>query len=383
MKKIKSPIVVCFIMLFFIISFFSCESNKIEEINIGYIGPLSVRATDLGIAPSNAMILAVEQYNANRTENEPKVNLYIEDDKWDKENAIPSYKKLREEHNIEILFISNTDGTVAVQNEILKDKVILVNPLNNDKLLSSLNNNTFKIAKSTEEANGLIGIRLIELGHKKVALFNYPNDFMTRGANEVKRILDEKNIKIEIITIEKENVNFTDQLKVLQKNNYDAYVFFGYESLGFAMKQARDLGIKAPFYGSTVLLNPDFYNNSEGAIVNSEFPFFTPADGNYILANEFLIAYETMFSKKPASVWPPMQAYDAMNLVLSQLRTINESKKDNESFDDWLRTKLYRVNHYQGVCGNIAIKENGASKGIYFSLYQYNSKENPLIKIKR
>lgn len=383
MKKIKTTYSIYIIAVFFSIGFYSCETKNIKEINIGYIGPLTVRATDLGIGPSRAMQLAVEQYNTTRLGGEPKVSLYIEDDKWDKENAIPAYNKLRKEHNIDILFISNTDGTVAVQDQILKDEVILVNPLNNDALLSSLNKNTFKIGKSTEEANGLIAGRLIELGHKKVALFHYPNDFMTRGAHEVERLLREFNVEIKVIPSEKESTDFTEQLKQLKEADYDAYVFFGYKEYGFAMKQARSLGIKAPFFGSAVLLDPEFYTNSEGAIVNTEFPFFTPLDGNYTLANEFLTAYENKFGERPSSVWPPMQAYDAMNLVLSQAKRVNKSKKKEESFDDWLRTALFSVNYHQGVCGNIAIRKNGASKGIYFSLYKYESKENPIVKIKR
>lgn len=366
-----------------LIGFGSCDIEKTEEINIGYIGPLTVRATSLGVAPSNAMQMAIEQYNANRLKGEPKVNLFVEDDKWEKENAIPAYEKLRKKHNIDVLYISNTDGTVAVQNRVLKDKVILVNPLNNNRLFSVLNKNSFNIAKSTEEVNGLIAIRLIELRHKKVVLFQYPNNFMSRGAKEVKRLLDEANVELKIIVVEKEKTNFTEELNELQKDNYGAYVFFGYNEFGFAMKQARDLGITAPFFGSSVIFDPLFYENSEGEIVNTEFPFFTLEDGNYALANEFLKAYENKFGETPSLIWPAMQAYDAMNLVLSQLRTINKTKKKELFFDDWLREALYKVDYYQGVCGNIAITESGSSKGIYFSLYNYKSKENSLVKVKR
>lgn len=383
MIKMKSLFFNGILLVLFVTGLWSCESNKIDEINIGYIGPLSVRATDLGVGPSRAMELAVEQYNENRNEDEPKVNLFIEDDMWDKNNAIPAYDKLRKEHNISILYISNSDGTEALQDKILKDKVVLINPLNNGKALSLLNENTFLIAKSTEDANGLVAIRIIELGHKKVVLFHYPNKFMTRGANEVERLLKGSKVEIKVIPTEKGRVEFTEELKLLNQEKYDAYVFFGYKEFGFAMKQARDLGITAPFFGSTVLLDPEFYENSEGAIVGTEFPYFTPTDGNYILANEFLTDYENKFTERPSSIWPPMQAYDAMNLVLSQVRTVNESKEKHESFDDWLKTALHRVNYYQGVCGNIAIKENGASKGIYFSIYNYKSQENPFVKIKR
>lgn len=360
----------------------SCETPKQDVVNIGFIGPLTTRATDLGVAPANAMKLAVSQYNADRLNNEPLINLYVEDDKWLKEQASPAYKKLKGEHDIDVLFISNTDGTISVQDEILKDGVIVINPLNNDALLSTTNENTFRIAKTTEEANGLIAIRIIELGLKKVMIMHYPNDFMTRGTNAVKILLEEANIEHQVVTVDVGATDFSEELSNYQKNGYDAYVFFGYKEFGYAMKQARDLGIIAPFFGSTVLLDPAFYENSEGAIIGTECSFFTPADGNYVLANNFLEDYKEMHEEYPTSVWPPMQAYDAMNLAISEIRTINVTKGDSQSFSDWLRFRLKNVWYFQGICGNISISEDGSSKGIYFSLYRYES-EGKLVKVRR
>ncbi len=331
MKKVKSLSFILFLLLLISLSLYSCNTDNTEEINIGYIGPLSVRATDLGIAPSNAMVLAVEQYNANRLEGEPKVNLFIEDDKWNPENAIPAYKKLRKEHNISILFVSNTDATIRLQDHILKDRVILVNPLNNGELLSALNKNTFKIAKSTEQANGLVANRIVELGLKKIAILQFPNDYMSRATKEVTRILDKSEVTSKTIIVGANQTTFIEELSQLKEANYDAYVFFGYKEFGFAMKQARELGITAPFFGSTVLLDPEYYSNSEGAITGTIFPFFTPNDGNYILADEFLVKYVNTFGEKPASLWPPMQAYDAMNIILRQLKSINTTKDSNFS----------------------------------------------------
>ncbi|WP_072348680.1 ABC transporter substrate-binding protein [Flavobacteriaceae bacterium A100] len=379
-KSIPTALVTCLCLL---LSLSSCGPKQVEEINIGYIGPLSVRAVDLGVDPSNAMQLAIDQYNANRADGEPKINLFIEDDQWNPKNAIPVYNKLREEHNVEIVFVSNTNSNIRLQEKILEDGVILVNPLNNGKQLNVLNKNTFQVAKDTEQANGLIAIRIIELGLKKVALFQFPNVYMTRASEEVERLLDNANIEIHVVPTEVGQTTFKKQLEQLKSEEHDAYVFFGYKEFGFAMKEARDMGITAPFFGSTVLLDPEFYNNSEGAIIGTEYPFFTPADGNRILVNEFLADFEKQFNKKPVSVWPTMQAYDATNLVLSRVRTINQSKDVDSPFDDWLRESLLKVNYYQGICGNIAIKKEGGSKGIYFSLYKYDSKENPIVKVKR
>ncbi|MRH99681.1 ABC transporter substrate-binding protein [Kriegella sp. EG-1] len=369
-------------ILVLLIATYNCNSTSNEVINIGYIGPLSIRATDLGIPPAKAMKLALSQYNKTKLDHQPQINLFIEDDEWTMEKAIPAYRKLKNEHDIKVLFISNTDGTMAVQNEILKDGVIVVNPLNSDDLLSTTNDNTFRIAKKTEEANGIIAIRIIELGLKKVLFLQYPNDFMTRATNAAVELLKDANVEYKVVTVNIGDIDFKEEMVEYKKEGYDAFVFFGYKELGYAMKQARDAGITAQFFGSTVLLDPEFYDNSEGAIVGTECCYFTPLDGNFVLANKFIEQYENMFNEKPTSVWPAMQAYDAMNLVLNQIQDLKDIKNTSLTFTDWLRDKMKKVRYYQGVCGNLLISENGSSKGIYFSLYQYESKGN-LVQVRR
>lgn len=363
-----------------IFALLGCSDPSIKEINIGFIGPLTTRATDLGIGPANAMQLAVEQYNSNRSSSQPKVNLFIEDDKWDGNQAVNLYDKLQKEHLVDVVFISNSDGTVAIQDKLIQDQVIAINPLNSDSMLSALNENTFKIAKSTEEANGLIGVRIVDSNLKKAAIIYFPNDFMTRGAKEVAHILKENDVAYTLIKTEIGDTNFVSVLKQCKEQNHDAYVFFGYKEFGYAMKQARDLGINAQFFGSTVLLDPAYYHNSEGSIVGTECSFFTPEDGNYLLAREFLKLYQKKFGEAPSSVWPPMQAYDAMNIVLAQVEKLNDTKPKDQPLSDWLREQLYSVKYHKGVCGNISISKNGSSHGIYFSLYRYES-ELKLAKI--
>lgn len=358
------------------------DSGNTNEINIGFIGPLSERATDLGVGPSKAMQLAIDQYNQSREKGEPKINLFIEDDQWEKERALPAYDKLRHDHKIDVLFVSNTGGTVAVQDNVLKDGVILINPLNNDEMLASMNKNTFEIAKSTEEANGVVGVRIIELGLKKVVIYHFPNDFMTRAAFSIKELLDERGIENTVEVVDKDQVDFTESLARFKEIGVEGYVFCGYKNFGFAMKQARDMGIEAPFFGSTTLLDPEFFDNSEGTIVNTECTFFTPADGNYVLAHQFLEDYELKYGEKPFSIWPPMQAYDAMNIVLDKLRHVNEKKPQQVKLEDWLRAELHSVRYYQGVCGNLSITEDGSSRGIYFSLYNVAGR-GELVKVKR
>lgn len=356
----------------------SC-SKAPKEIHVGFIAPLSERATDLGIAPSKAMELAVEEYNQNKPEQAPRIVLHLCDDQWSKENALPCYNQLKNDHNIQVVFIGNSDGTLAIQESIERDKVIAVNPINNDSLLSSLNANTFKIAKTTEEANSIIGIRIIELGLKNVLLMNYPNDFMRRATRSVTSLLQERNIPYRVIETPKGQMEFSNETQLAVQQGYDAVVFFGYKEFGFAMKEFREAGITARFFGSTVLLDPLYFTNSDGHIIGTECTFFTQQDGNYVLAENFLTNYHNKFKDRPVSVWPVLQSYDAMKIVLDQFKEYDEATAEH-NFANWLRSRLLNVRRFRGVCGNISITHDGSSRGIYFSLYKYQAK-GTLVKL--
>ena len=377
--KCKKQQIVLFVA--FLVSLLSCSSNGIEEINIAYIGPLSEKAIDMGIPAKEAIELSIHNYNKKRKVDQPKINFSFGDDKWEGKNAIKIFDSLNKNHKLDVVFISNTEGTVALQNKAIENNTLLINPLNSDNLLSTLNENTVKIAKRTEEANQILGLRILELRLKKTAIFYYPNDFMTRAAYSVQEILKHTSSECEIIPTQKNDTNFVATLTKLKAQGYDGYAFLGYSNFGYAMKQAREIGITAPFFGSTTLLDPNYYKNSNGHVVGTECVYFQPMDGNYVLAQEFLKNYHLRYKKQPTSIWPAMQAYDASEILIKFISNVNNIKKDI-TLTDYLRNQFYALNFYQGVCGNISIGKDLASKGIYFSLYTIEDK-NKLRKLKR
>lgn len=368
------------VLLLLNLIFAGCGQKASEEINVGFIGPLSGNALDLGVAPSKAIALAIKQYNEQREPDSPKVNFYIEDDEWVGGNALPLYEKLRSEHAIDVLFISHTDGTIALQDKILEDDVILINSINNDDLLAGMNGNTFVVGKKTEEAAEVVAARVIELGKRKVRGFYVTNSFMTISAEAFSARLESVGIDVSLIPVDIERVSYLDDLSKFKEETCDALAFFGYKNLGYAMKQARSSDIDADFFASTTTLGDGYFENSEGAMVGTEFSFFTANDGNYILARQFLDRYDLEYGVEPRSVWPPMQAYDAANMLLSSF--ISNNRQKGESLASWIKRSMHNINYYQGVCGNLAIKNDGSSRGIYFSLYEVVG-EGTVRKVKR
>ncbi|SFT36701.1 ABC-type branched-chain amino acid transport system, substrate-binding protein [Lishizhenia tianjinensis] len=370
-------------ILFFLtlVLFSGCTSKKVEQINIAYIGPLSGTAIDLGVPAKNSIALSIKKYNATRNADQPEIIFHWADDNWEGYKAAHLYDSLNALHDLDIVFISNTEGTIALQDRVAKNKDILINPLNSDSLLSSMNKNTFTIAKKTEEANQIIGFRMIELGLKKNAVLYYPNDFMQRAARSVEEVIEHTNYTCTLIETQKGDSNFRDVLQRLKDENYESIAFFGYANFGHAMKQAREMGISVPFFGSTVLLDTNYYLNAQESIIGTECTYFNLADGNYPLAKEFISQFYKEYNRKPLSTWPALQAWDASEIILSFIRGVNQSE-DFTDLTTYIQNSFEDLEFYQGVCGNISIDENGAAKGIYFSLYEYSGK-NSLSKVRR
>ena len=386
MPSLASPILLVtmranILLTFLFLLLTACQPKAPRDINIGFIGPLTGNAVDFGVGPAQAMTQAVEEYNEQRQPDQPQVNFFIEDDQWTGENAIPLYDNLRKEHGVELLLISHTDGTIALQEKVLADRVILINSLNNDALLSSMNENTFMIGKKTEEAAQTVAARVIELGLKKVAGLYVTNRFMEISAETFREHLAKQWVEADLVPVDIEKESYLEELQRFKDTGSDALVFFGYKNLGYAMKQARELGIEAPFFASATILGKGYYENSGGALDGTEFSMFTANDGNYIVAKQFLDRYRRRYGSEPFPVWPAMQGYDAMNMVLGILGRTRE-KPAESPISAWVKSELLDINFYQGVCGNLAILEDGSSRGIYFSLYQVKG-NGEIEKVKR
>ena len=86
-----------------------------------------------------------------------------------------------------------------------------------------------------------------------------------------------------------------------------------------------------------------------------------------------LSEYKNRFGETPVSVWPVLQAYDAMNMVLESLETIDFNSNNREKSFSEINQKLKNIEYYKGCTGNLRMGKGQAVKGIYFSMYEYVS----------
>lgn len=336
------------------------------KVVIGWIGPLTGPASFLGVDNLKAVEIAIEEYALERRGNEPKIELVVKDDQYKAELSLDAYRKLVSEENIDILILCTYTGMFLVADEALKDGVIVVDPIDNDANLARLNKNIFMIAKQTKALARVIANALVD-GSKKVASIIYfdGDDFMPTLAHIVRDIFEKEGGRIAVFQkYPTGTTDFRSWLSEAKKKNIDASVFFGYVEIGFAMKQARELGIKAPFY--TANATPKLQANSEGAAEGTMFAHFTHLDGNVALAKAFLDKYRARHKRPPAVSWTALQGYDAANLIINALR---KAAVEDGDFVDTLRARIFQIHGSKGVSGDLSIKADGTSRGIEPSLY--------------
>ncbi|MDB4297345.1 ABC transporter substrate-binding protein [Flavobacteriaceae bacterium] len=349
-------------------------NTSVKEVNIGAILPLSEYAVVLGEETKNTYLLVIDEYNSTKKDNEPKINLVVEDGQWGvkKELTLEKYNKLHDQFKCKTFLISNFSGTAFIEDEVIKDNSIVVNPFINNEVFSKLNRNFFKIAPSTYDEHADLAESIIDKKLKNIDIVHLKSTIWNDRASVVKTLLDEENIRHKSLKFKhKEIVNYDSIIKQWKHNNTDGIVFLGGTSMYELTKRAIAQRVKIPMFWSTNLVNERRWDTVKKVDLNNvEYTFFTELDGNYILANQFLQNYKKKYHKMPDYISVNLQAYDAISLLIDKIRTINTSKDNEISYSDWLRRRLYRTKYYQGVSGNLSISEDGSVIGIKPSVYK-------------
>lgn len=377
MRKFIIGLLIIFAGIIAYVLILANNHNKVEtgptDITIGWIGTLTGPSNMIGVDNLNAVKLAVEEYQLTKGEKDPNVKLLMADDQYKNEITLLKYKQMMSEiPRPAAIFIGTYSGLKTVAPYAARDSVILIDPIDNDKKISTLNSNVFLIAKETESLAGVISNAITDQGKQNIAIVFYSDsdDFMRTLAFITREILKNNGINVHMYEYKASIKDFRSLLEKAKNEKVDGYLFLGYQEIGSAMKQAREMEIKAPFYSINVIPDPILQQNSEGAVNGTYLSHFTLLDGNRVETDEFMNKYFKMFHKKPLLEWTAMQGYDAATILLSAIKAASLQKGD---FIDNLRTELLSTSNFEGVSGNITILPSGASRGIYPRLYIFQN----------
>ena len=246
----------------------------------------------------------------------------------------------------------------AIADSALADGVIIVNPLDNDAGLAALNENVFCIAKQTESFAGVVANGMIDEGIAAAALLHFNGDkFMPTMARHIAAIFERAGGKPLLFPYAPGTADFSAPLTQAREQAVGGLVFLGYDETKLAMQQADSLGFDSKRF---------FAINTVAGIEGSQIAHFTYLDGNPRIARSMLGRFQEKYGVAPILSWLAFQAYDSTNIVIDAAK---KARSQEGTFAENLRRNVLATRDFHGTAGDISMKPDGTSRGIYASLY--------------
>jgi branched-chain amino acid transport system substrate-binding protein len=203
-----------------------------------------------------------------------------------------------------------------------------------------------------DDQQGKVGADFVktQLKLRKVAVIHDKTTYGQGLADEFKKFLGGGVEVVYYGGIVQGDKDFKSVLTALKEKNPEL-VFFGgiYPEAGLLVRQAREIGLKAPFMSGDGTIDPKFIEIAGPAAVEGTYLTFSPDPKNIPTAKEFLEKYRAKFGEiGPYSIY----AYDAANVMLTAIKEAGAA--DGKAIID----KLHSL-EFNGSIGRIKFDEKG------------------------
>ena len=299
-----------------------------EVVRIGHVGPLTGGIAHLGKDNENGARLAVEEANARGVEiggRKVKLELLAEDDQADPKVGTTVAQKLIDAKVSGVVGHLNSGTTIPASALYEQAGIPMISgSATNPKLTEQGFKHIFRIVgRDDQQGPAVANYLLTEVKPKTVALIDDATAYGEGLANEVEKTL--KAAGVQVLPREKGDDKTADWKAVLTKikgKKPDAVFYGGMDATaGPLLKQARELGIQAPFaFGDGGCTD----KMAELAGAAAEGMFCSQAGIPVQAANrKFLDAYKARFKIEPILYGP--FTYDAANLLIAAMQKAGSS----------------------------------------------------------
>lgn len=335
-----------------------------ETIRMGVIAPLTGDAAAYGQSEKNAVELAVEEINSNGGIDGKLLEVIFEDGKCNGMDAVTAAQKLINVDRVKIILGGACSGeTLAIAPLAEQNEVLVFSSFSSSPDLTDAGDFIFRNAPS-DEIGGRDAVRMIyDDGHKRVAILSENTDYAQGVRRVAKEAFEEKGVEIVADElVEMESKDFRTQLVKIKASNPDA-VFFNPQtgiSGGLAVKQAKELEVNVPYYGTFVYSSGDALTNGGKALDGIKFtdaPGLSEKNEKAVLfLEEYLARYP-----KPASDYEAGARYDSVWIMEEAIGFCGINT-------GCLRDYLYNLERHEGTIGVYSFDSNGDVEGINYAI---------------
>ena len=234
-----------------------------DSIKIGAHGPITGPAAYIGLAGRDGMLLAMKEINAAGGVNGKKLVAVFEDDGHSPTKALAAAKKLVEQDRVfAVLGVGGSNATVGAV-DYLKGKgtVYYVSIASAPPVTWPFSRNMFRGGTTESARYGELYAEFLvsRFKAKRIAIMSgreeYPRNEGDATADKMKNWFQmAPAVRVEFNIGDKD---FTPQLIEVQKANPEVIAFFGNPAeAAIAMRQAKELGLKQPFFVGSNMVDP-------------------------------------------------------------------------------------------------------------------------------
>ena len=386
MKRISA---FAFIVTIIIITFVSCVKNPNiikagKTIKIGFLGPMSGDRGNAGKVVTQAIKIAVDEFNASGGYNGFTAELVIEDTKIDVKRGIRAMNKLaHDDMVVGIVGAWSSTVSLAVAPIAEENKIVMISPASSHKDLPDKGEFIFRTISSDALQAVVFARYLAEVEKiKRVGILHLQNDYSRTLAQDFKAECEKKGGKLIIIETGKEgDQDFIQQLKRIKANKPEAVYLptFTVET-ALILEQMDQIGFKTKIYSSSTFANPRIFDIA-GDLANGVIFTQMAEEPSGKSRKNFESKYHERWGRKPGArsfddvqefydgtiYWGAkpdaysLRAYDAAKIILNAIKA--SAVKDtggNLVIDrDKLRETVAKTRDYNGASGRITFTPNG------------------------
>lgn len=337
------------------------QSEAQKAVKIGGLLTTSGAAAHLGKTCLNGALLAVEEINAKGGLSiggeKVKVELINYDDKCVAKDAVSATERLLKQDKVPVILGAICSHCMLAAMEITeKEKIPILTPIASSVKITGMGYKyVFRNwSNAAIQAETVTRFASEDLKLKTAAYIGRNDAWSRSAADEFKKRWEKRGGKLLVTEFyELGTTDFYPQLTKAKNANPDLIFFCALTEDGaLAVKQARELGIKAQLMGTDEMNNDQFFKVSGGAIEGA-YIYWTEGP-----KKEKSLDYEQRYKKKYGvnSINIDKGGYDSLNIIANALvkaGTVTDTTK--------IRDALAKTD-YEGIRQRYAFGDNGQAK---------------------
>ena len=287
-------------------------SKQPTTVKLGVFEPMTGANAAGGAMEVEGIKLANELYPTVKVgDKEYKIDLVIVDNKSDKVEAANAAQRLVDQDKVNVVLGSWGSSLSMAAGPIVKDKTIPAVAMSATNPLVTKGNDFYFRVCFIDPFQGTVMANYAakELKAKKAVIIREVSNDYSVGlarffADSFKKLTGDDAAILGELNYNTNDQDFTAQLTTVKSMKPDVIFAPGnYTESALIIKQARELGITAPFLGGDTWEAPEFVDVGkqavEGAVLSTFFATEVPITPT---SKEFLEAYRQRYKKEPAAV---------------------------------------------------------------------------------